>query len=109
MQRAFREAKRWHHDFVGTEHLLFGLLCEAESQAVLLLRDLRADPDLMLRKVELSLMQHDAGMAMEKFPLSPASKRVFRRAADEATAFQHQMIGPEHLLLGLLQEWDCQS
>jgi hypothetical protein len=109
MQRAFREAKRWQHDFVGTEHLLYGLLCDADGPAVMLLRSLNAKPDLMLEKVEFSLQRHEAAMAMEQFPLSPASKRVFCGAAEEAALFQHQMIGPEHLLLALLRESDCEA
>lgn len=109
MQRAFREAKRWQHDFVGTEHLLYGLLCDSDGPAVHLLRSLQVAPDLMLEKVELSLKRHDGGQAMEQFPLSPASKRVFRCASDEAAALRHQMIGPEHLLLGLLRERDCEA
>ncbi len=109
MQRAFREAKRWQHDFVGTEHLLFGLLCDADGPAAALLRAINANPDLVLRKVELSLQRHDGGMALEQFPLSPASRRVFHAAADEAALFHHQMIGPEHLLLGLLRESECEA
>jgi hypothetical protein len=109
MQRAFREAKRWQHDFVGTEHLLFGLLCDAYGPAAGLLRSLQFAPDSLLAKVELSLQRHDGGMAMEQFPLSPASKRVFQFAAEEAGQFRHQMIGPEHLLLGLLRERDCEA
>jgi hypothetical protein len=109
MQRAFREAKRWQHDFVGTEHLLYGLLCDADGPAVTLLRALGARPDLMLEKVELSLQRHDASATMEQFPLSPASRRVFGCAAEEAGQFRHQMIGPEHLLLGLLRETDCEA
>jgi hypothetical protein len=109
MQRAFREAKRWQHDFVGTEHLLYGLLCDADGPAVSLLRSLDAKPELMLQKVELSLQQHDGGQAMEQFPLSPASKRVFRAALEEAERFHHQLIGSEHLLLGLLREHDAEA
>lgn len=109
MQRAFREAKRWQHDFVGTEHLLFGLLCDADGPAVTLLRTLNAQPDLMLAKVELSLQRHDGGASMEQFPLSPASRRAIRTAAGEAEQFHHQMIGPEHLLLGLLRESECEA
>jgi hypothetical protein len=109
MQRAFREAKRWQHDFVGTEHLLYGLLCDADGPAVELLRSVNARPELLLQKVELSLERHDGGMAMEQFPLSPASKRVFQAALDEATQFQHQLIGPPHILLGLLRESECEA
>jgi hypothetical protein len=107
MQRAFREAKRQQHDFVGTEHLLYGLLCDVDGPAVTLLRAIGAKPDLMMHKVELSLERHDAGTAMDQFPLSPATRRVFRGAAEEAARFHHQMIGPEHLLLGLLREEEC--
>ena len=62
MQRAFREGKRWQHDFVGTEHLLYGLLCDADGPAVMLLRSLNANPELMLQKAELSLKRHDGRM-----------------------------------------------
>lgn len=109
MQRAFREAKRWQHDFVGTEHILFGLLCDPDGPAVRLLRSLQIKPDLVLSKVELSLQRHDNGLAMERFPLSPASKRVFQAAAEEAAHFRHHVIGPEHLLLALLRETDCEA
>jgi hypothetical protein len=74
---------------------------------VALLRTLDAKPDLMLQKVELSLQRHDADRAMEQFPVSPASKRVFTAAQEEAGRFHHQLIGPEHLLLGLMREHDA--
>lgn len=109
MQRAFREAKRCEHDFVGTEHLLFGALYDPDGPAVVLLRTLGAGPEVILEKVELSLQRHDGGMAMEQFPLSPASKRAFQAASEEAAQFNHQMIGPEHLLLGVLREHDCEA
>ncbi len=109
MQRAFREAKRWQHDFVGTEHLLFGLLCDADGPAATLLRSVNARPELMLQKVELSLQRHDGNLTMEQFPLSPATRRVFRAARDEAGRFRHQLIGPQHILLGLLRERDCEA
>ncbi len=109
MQRAFREAKRWQHDFVGTEHLLYGLLFDTDGPVAALLRSLHKKPELMFEKVELSLQRHEDGLAMERFPLSPASKRVFRAAADEAALLNHQMIAPEHLLLGLLRESECEA
>lgn len=109
MQRAFREAKRCQHDFVGTEHLLFGLLCDRDGPAVRLLKTLQANPELMLEKVELSLQRHFAEQAMEQFPLSPASRRAFRGAAEEAARCQHVLVGPEHLLLGLLWEIDAEA
>jgi ATP-dependent Clp protease ATP-binding subunit ClpC len=109
MQRAFREAKRWQHDFVGTEHLLYGLLCDADGSAVMLLRSLNANPDLLLDKVEISLQQHGACEAMEQFPLSPASRRVLRNAGDEAGQFRNHLIGPEHLLLSMLREKECEA
>lgn len=109
MQRAFREAKRCQHDFVGTEHLLYGLCCDLDGPAATLLRTLGNRPDAMLEKIEISLERHDGGMAMEQFPLSPASKRVFKAAGEEAASHHHRMIGPEHLLLGLLRERDSEA
>jgi hypothetical protein len=104
MQRAFREAKRWQHDFVGTEHLLLGLLCTTDSPAIPLLQELNANPDLLLEKVELSLQQHGEVIDQERFPLSPALRRVFESADAEAVAFSHALIAPEHLLLALMHE-----
>src|SRR5258708_6341251 len=109
MQRAFREAKRWQPEFLGPGHPPFRLLCDADGSAVTLLHILNARPELMLQKVELSLQRHEAGMAMEQFPLSPAVRRAIRSAADEAAQAQHQVIGPEHLLLGLLRETDGEA
>src|SRR5436190_2462639 len=80
MQQAFREAKRCQHDFVGTEHLLFGILCDSNSPAIALLRSLNADIQLLLAKVELSLQRHGESAIMEQFPLSPATRRVFQAA-----------------------------
>jgi hypothetical protein len=104
MQRAFREAKRWRHDFVGTEHLLLGLLCSTDSPTSTLLHELNANPDLLLEKVELSLQQHGDVTDQERFPLSPALRRVFESADAEAAAFRHLLIAPEHLLLALMHE-----
>jgi hypothetical protein len=104
VQRAFREAKRSTHDFVGTEHLLFGILCDTDGPGCALLLVLDVKPEAMLQAVEKSLRQNEDGLAMERFPLSPASRRVFKAADEEAAS---KMIGPQHLLVGLLCEPDC--
>jgi hypothetical protein len=107
MQRAFREARRWQHDFVGTEHLLFGLLCDMEGSVAATLRSLNAKPELVLQKVDLSLQQHSVAVDQDRFPLSPALRRVFELADAEAANFRHQLIAPEHLMLGLMREQEC--
>jgi hypothetical protein len=107
MQRAFREAKHWRHDFVGTEHLLFGLLCDTDGPAFVMLSSLNAMPDSIVEKVELLLQQHAEAKDQERFPLSPALQRVFASAQAEAARFRHQLISPEHLLLGLMAESEC--
>jgi len=106
---AFREAKRCQHDFLGTEHLLFGLLCDTSSPVVGLLRNLQRSPEAILARVEQRLHRAETGAALERFPLSPAVKRVLDGAAQEAGLLGHLLTGPEHLLLGLLREPMCEA
>jgi hypothetical protein len=101
---AFREAKRCQHDFLGTEHVLFGLLCDSSGPAVLLLRALGTAPETILGEVQALMLDDETSAALEKFPLSPAVRRAFERASEEAQQLRQTVVGPEHLLLGLLSE-----
>ena len=104
MLLAFREARRCQHDFLGTEHVLFGLLCDSAGPAAQLLHALGTPPESVLGQVQELMLEDETTAALERFPLSPAVRRAFDVAALEAQQHGHQMTGPEHLLLGLLHE-----
>jgi hypothetical protein len=109
LQLAFREARRRQHDFLGTEHLLLGLLCDQGSASVAALRGLMLTPEAIQGRLEDVLHAEETGAALERFPLSPALQRALRGAAEEAGQLGRAVIGPEHLLLGLLREEDSQA
>jgi uncharacterized membrane protein (Fun14 family) len=109
MLLAFREAKRCQHDFLGTEHVLFGLLCDSAGPAALLLRALGTAPEAILGQVQSLMLDDETTAALEKFPLSPAVRRAFEHAYDETRKLGRLLVGPEHLLLGLLHEEACEA
>jgi ATP-dependent Clp protease ATP-binding subunit ClpC len=104
MLLAFRQARRCQHDFLGTEHVLFGLLCDSAGPAAHLLRALGTPPETLLGQIQELMLDDETTTALERFPLSPAVRRAFERAAEEAQQLGQQLVGPEHLLLGLLHE-----
>jgi hypothetical protein len=101
---AVREARRSQHDFLGTEHVLFGLLCDSTGSAALLLNALGTSSEAVLGQVHESMHDDDSGADLECFPLTPGVRRVFAYAEQEARQFGQTLIGPDHLLLGLLGE-----
>jgi ATP-dependent Clp protease ATP-binding subunit ClpC len=100
---ARREADRLKHDYIGTEHLLLGLIKLGGGVATNVLIGL----GLNLEAVRLEI-ENQAGFGLEKnvghIPFTPRVKRVLETAKKEADALRHTYIGTEHLLLGLLQE-----
>jgi ATP-dependent Clp protease ATP-binding subunit ClpC len=104
MLLAFREARRCQHDFLGTEHVLFGLLCDSTGPAAQLLRALGTPPESVLGHVQELMLDDETTAALERFPLSPAVRRAFESASQAAQQLGQQLVGPEHLLLGLLHE-----
>jgi hypothetical protein len=109
MLLAFREARRCQHDFLGTEHVLFGLLCDSAGPVVQLVRALGTPPEAVLGQVQELLLDDETTAALERFPLSPAVRRAFEVAGQEAQQLGQQLIGPEHLLLGLLSEQSSEA
>jgi hypothetical protein len=109
LQLAFREARRRQHDFLGTEHLLFGLLCDHSSSAGAVLRGLTQPSETLQARLEELLHDEPTGAALEQFPLSPAAQRALRFAAEEAAQLGRTVVGPEHLLLALLREPETQA
>jgi len=104
MQLANQEAQRFNHEYIGTEHVLLGLLREGHGVAANALRNL----DIDLRKIRLELekiIQSGPDMVtMGKLPQTPRAKKVVEFAMEEARSLNHNYVGTEHILLGLLRE-----
>jgi ATP-dependent Clp protease ATP-binding subunit ClpC len=106
MQRANREAQRFDHEFISTEHILLGLVNERIGLAVTVLKDLNID----LRKLRLEVESNvksgpcGAGLLRGGNPQTARAKKVIEYAVEEARVLGHDYVGTEHLLLGLLRE-----
>src|SRR5438309_1128047 len=106
MQLANQEAQRFNHEYIGTEHILLGLVKEGSGVAANVLKNLDVD----LRKIRLEvekIVQTGPGpdmVTMGKLPQTPRAKKVIEYSIEEARNLNHNYVGTEHLLLGLLRE-----
>src|SRR5438477_2390818 len=104
MQLANQEAQRFNHEYIGTEHILLGLVKEGSGVAANVLKHL----DIDLRKIRLEvekIVQSGPDMVtMGKLPQTPRAKKVIEYSIEEARNLNHNYVGTEHLLLGLLRE-----
>jgi ATP-dependent Clp protease ATP-binding subunit ClpC len=106
MQLANQEAQRFNHEYIGTEHILLGLVKEGSGVAANVLKNL----DIDLRKIRLEvekIVQHGPGgeqVVMGRLPHTPRAKKVIEYSVEEARNLSHNYVGTEHLLLGLLRE-----
>src|SRR4029450_12613432 len=104
MQLANQEAQRFNHEYIGTEHILLGLVKEGSGVAANVLKNLDVD----LRKIRLEvekLVQSGPDMVtMGKLPQTPRAKKVIEYSMEEARNLNHNYVGTEHILLGLLRE-----
>ena len=100
---AQEEALRLNHNYIGTEHLLLGLVREENGVAVKVLRELGVEPGQVIRAVERTVGRGERP-PYGKPTLAPRTKRVIELAVDEARLMGHHYIGTEHLLLGLVRE-----
>ena len=105
MQLAHDEAQRLNHNYVGTEHLLLGLVREENGVAVKVLEELGVETNHVVRAVERTVGRGDRPISGKPI-LAPRTKRVIELAVDEARLLGHHYIGTEHLLLGLVREGD---
>jgi ATP-dependent Clp protease ATP-binding subunit ClpC len=101
---AREEAIRLQHDYVGTEHILLGLIREGEGVAAAVLTNLNVDLDQIHERVEESVRKGKATIALGELPYTSRAKKVLEFAMSEAREFNHSYVGTEHLLLGLLRE-----
>ena len=106
MQLANQEAQRFNHEYIGTEHVLLGLVKEGSGVAANVLKNL----DIDLRKIRLEverIVQHGPGgdnATLGRLPHTPRAKKVIEYSIEEARNLNHNYVGTEHLLLGLLRE-----
>ncbi len=101
---ARQEAIRLQHDYVGTEHILLGLIREGEGVAAHVLGNLGVDLDQIHERVTESVRKGKATIALGDLPYTSPAKKVLEFAMSEATELNHSYVGTEHLLLGLLRE-----
>ena len=100
---AQEEAQRLSYPYMGTEHLLLGLVREGEGVAVQVLRSLGVELDQMRQAVEARIGRGNQ-VVLGEMGLTPRAKRVLELAVEEARSLDHHSIGTEHLLLGMLRE-----
>ncbi|MEN9555922.1 MAG: hypothetical protein RLZZ232_2208 [Planctomycetota bacterium] len=104
MQLANQEAQRFNHEYIGTEHILLGLVKEGSGVAANVLKNLDVDLRKIRMEVEKIVQTGPDMVTMGKLPQTPRAKKVIEYAMDEARNLNHNYVGTEHLLLGLLRE-----
>src|SRR5438094_645557 len=104
MQLANQEAQRFNHEYIGTEHILLGLVKEGSGVAANVLKNLDVDLRKIRLEVEKIVQSGPDMVTMGKLPQTPRAKKVIEYSMEEARNLNHNYVGTEHLLLGLLRE-----
>ena len=103
LRLAHEEAQRFNHNYIGTEHLLLGLVRQETSLASQILQSLGVQLEKVRGAVEFIIGRGDR-LVLGEIGLTPRSKKVIELAIDEAQRMDQKEIGPEHILLGLVRE-----
>ncbi len=103
LSRAQEEAQRFQHNYIGTEHLLLGLIRMEDGVAARVLHGLGVELNQVRRAVEFIIGRGDR-IVLGEIGLTPRAKKVIELAVDEARRLEHHYIGTEHILLGLVRE-----
>jgi len=106
MALANQEAQRFNHEYIGTEHILLGLVKEGSGVGANVLKNLDIDLRKVRLEVEKLVKSGPEMVTMGKLPQTPRAKKVIEYAIEEARNLNHNYVGTEHLLLGLLREQD---
>jgi len=106
MALANQEAQRLNHEYIGTEHILLGLVKEGSGVGANVLKNLDIDLRKVRIEVEKLVKTGPEMVTMGKLPQTPRAKKVIEYAIEEARNLNHNYVGTEHLLLGLLREHD---
>ena len=104
MQLANQEAQRFNHEYIGTEHILLGLVKEGSGVAANVLKNLDIDLRKVRTEVEKLVQAGPEMVTIGKLPQTPRAKKVIDYSIEEARNLNHNYVGTEHLLLGLLRE-----
>jgi len=104
MALANQEAQRFNHEYIGTEHILLGLVKEGSGVGATVLKNLDVDIKKLRLAVEKRVKSGPDMVTMGKLPQTPRAKKVIEYAIEEARALNHNYVGTEHILLGLLRE-----
>ena len=104
MQLANQEAQRFNHEYIGTEHILLGLVKEGSGVAANVLKNLDVDLRKIRTEVEKLVQSGPEIVTMGKLPQTPRAKKVVEYSMEEARNLNHNYVGTEHILLGLLRE-----
>ena len=102
-----RAAKSMHHNYIGTEHLLLGLLKEASGVAACVLTEAGVEEERLIELIEDLIAPSSDVIVLDKKGYSPRIQHIIEAAEQEAERFQNEEIGTEHLLIALLKEADC--
>ncbi len=106
MGLARQEAQRLNHEYIGTEHILLGLVQEGSGVAANVLKNLDIDLKKIRQEVEKIVKSGPNMVTMGQLPFTPRAKKVLELALEEASNLGHNYIGTEHILLGLIKEQD---
>ncbi len=104
LSMAREEATRLNHDYVGTEHILLGLIREGEGVAAAILTNLNVDLEELRGRTEERVEPGKSDMTADEVPYTTRAKKVLEFSVAEARSLKHSYVGTEHLLLGLLRE-----
>jgi ATP-dependent Clp protease ATP-binding subunit ClpC len=104
MQLAAEEARCIGHDYIGTEHILLGIVHEGSGVAANVLMNLEVSLEEVRRQIEVVLTTGPGPGKAEQLPQTPRAKKALEFAIEEAGCLNHNYIGSEHLLLGLMRE-----
>ncbi len=104
LQLARKEAERFNHPYIGTEHILLGLIALGEGVAVNVLERMGIDLETLRIEVEKAVGHGPETQTIGQLPMTPRAKKVLALATSEAKALNHSYVGTEHILLGLLRE-----
>ena len=104
MALANQEAQRFNHEYIGTEHILLGLVKEGSGVGATVLKNLDVDIKKLRLEIEKLVKRGPDMVTMGKLPQTPRAKKVIEYAIEEARALNHNYVGTEHILLGLLRE-----
>jgi len=104
MALANQEAQRRNHEFVGTEHILLGLIMEGIGVGAAVLKELNVDLSKIRAAVERLAPGGPEVIVLGQLPLTPGARKVIDDAIEESRNLKHNHVGTEHLLLGLLRE-----